>query len=217
MAQKLIAFGCSFTSYIYPSYADILGAKNYGISGAGNERIFYEVLKQYNKNNLHNYNGVIVQWSGINRFDYMTPKGWTPPDGALFLSDRNKHIWKNIKGWYNESYELEKTVNYITCIRALLNQAKIPFYFMSMNKLRHPDIGLNNLQKKYTGTYEFVKGASWTRKSFIDEHPTVKQHVDIAQKCATHFNLELSDQALSKADQVHEKILQQKVFTDYYL
>lgn len=210
--MKLIAFGCSFTNYVWPTYADVLKADNIGMSGAGNERIFYEVLKHYKNQRLFDYDGIIVQWSGHNRFDYLTRRGWNQADGAIMFSETNRHIWKNIKSWYNEDYELEKTHNYIYTVDALLKQANKKTLFMSMDNIDNPCIQINHLQKTHEGYYEFDTGEKWINGPFVDTHPTIDQHLGIAKICADYFNLQIDQHTERKCNRIHQRLLKENNF-----
>jgi len=72
---RLYTFGCSMTSYFYPTWADILGQEfsyyeNWGEPGAGNTFIFNSVVECLARNNITNNDTIIVMWSGISRIDY---------------------------------------------------------------------------------------------------------------------------------------------------
>ena len=45
--MKILAIGCSFTNYCWPTWADFLDADNYGLSGIGNDRMFYRTDHEY--------------------------------------------------------------------------------------------------------------------------------------------------------------------------
>ena len=89
---KLAAIGCSFTNYAWPTYADILQADRFGIAGIGNERIFYILLHLYKTQQLHCYDGIIIQWTSPFRFDYLKKDGWTYNDGNIAHSLSLIHI-----------------------------------------------------------------------------------------------------------------------------
>lgn len=214
MAPRIIAFGCSYTSYVWPTYASILKADNQGWPGTGNDRIFYNLLQAYKSKKLQEYDIVIVQWSGHNRFDYLTNHGWTEPDGAIMLSAKNRHIWRNLKSYYNENYELEKTINYVIAADAILNQLPVKKFFMSMNHLKTKLIDYNNLLARYKGDYEFTSGAKWTKESFVDFHPTLIQHLDLANEIANKFNFTIDNDVIANCDTIHQKILNNKNFNE---
>lgn len=79
---NLYTFGCSMTSYNWPTWADILGREfnyyeNWGRSGAGNNFIFNSIIECLTKNNLDNNDTMIIMWSGITRIDYYQMNEWT--------------------------------------------------------------------------------------------------------------------------------------------
>lgn len=195
--MKIAAIGCSFTNYTWPSYADVLEADNYGLSGIGNERIWHTLLHLYKTQQLQLYDSVVIQWTSPYRFDYFTPNGWTPNDGNISTSVQNANIWKNIRNWYNDSYELEKTKNYIITIKSILKEINIKSYHMSMTNDVDEYVDLPNLKKYCASRYNFKK-APWTNKPFIDGHPTVLEHIKISKKIADAVGLKLSDKIIKK-------------------
>lgn len=79
---NLYTFGCSMTSYNWPTWADILGREfkyfeNWAKPGAGNNFIFNSIIECLTKNNLDHNDTVIVMWSGITRIDYYQMNEWS--------------------------------------------------------------------------------------------------------------------------------------------
>jgi len=129
--NRLFTFGCSFTMYAWPTYADILGSyfevyENWAFPGLGNRAIAERVAECHLKNNFTKDDVVLVQWSTHVRNDYHTfvpmeydPKsflhvwfrrnnqiGWKT-QGSIFNSNNRQHIyndnWCNIF-WDEHSY-----------------------------------------------------------------------------------------------------------------
>ena len=78
---NLYAFGCSMTSYNWPTWADILGKEfdrfeNWARPAAGNNYIFNSVIECLTKNNLTENDTIIIMWSGITRVDYYQINKW---------------------------------------------------------------------------------------------------------------------------------------------
>ncbi len=203
--MKIAAIGCSFTNYTWPTYADVLAADNYGLSGIGNDRIWYVLLHLYKTQQLESYDAIVLQWTSPYRFDYRTVKGWTPNDGNISTSIQNTAIWKSIRGWYNESYELERTENYIHAAKAILKTVDIKSYHMSMTADVNSLVDLPNLKQLYKPHYNFSK-ASWTNKFFEDRHPTVQSHVDIAKKIACEIGCDINKKILKKCVEFHNTV-----------
>ena len=79
--KRLFTFGCSFTNYHWPTYADILGTQfdaffNWGRSGAGNLFIFNSLMEAHKRNKLTKDDVVCVMWSSISREDRYVGKNW---------------------------------------------------------------------------------------------------------------------------------------------
>ncbi len=203
--RSIAVIGCSFTNYVWPSYADVLEADNYGLSGIGNDRIWYTLLHLYKTKQLELYDGIVIQWTSPYRFDYRTPCGWTPNDGNISTSVQNADIWKNIQGWYNETYELERTENFILASKALIKDVGIKSYHMSMTDDVDALVNLSNLKKRFQLRYSFKK-APWTNKPFNDEHPTLLAHIEIAKHIANYFSLKLDKKIIKKCINFHNTI-----------
>lgn len=203
--MKIATIGCSFTNYTWPTYSDVLEADNYGLSGIGNDRIWYILLHLYKTNQLELYDAIVVQWTSPYRFDYLTINGWTPNDGNISTSVKNVNIWKNIKDWYNESYELERTKNFVIAAKSLLKNSDIKSFHMSMTGEIDDLVDLPNLKKNFPTRYTFKK-APWTKKPFIDGHPTLLEHVEIAKKISSSLDIKLNKKIVKRCLEFHKTL-----------
>jgi len=100
--KRLFTFGCSFTRYGWPTWADFLGLEvdyfeNWGQHGVGNVAIANRVAECHSKNKFTKDDVVIIQWSSHIRNDFhnfrSAPKG------------RNSMGWKtkgSIFNYFNE-------------------------------------------------------------------------------------------------------------------
>ena len=75
--RRLFAFGCSFTNYAWPTYADFLSYEfdeyeNWGFPGLGNRAIAERVAECHAKNNITKDDIVLVQWTSHVRNDFHT-------------------------------------------------------------------------------------------------------------------------------------------------
>jgi hypothetical protein len=86
--KRIFAFGCSFTSYIYPTWADAIHKSmnpdvkfyNLGKSGGGNPFISHRIVEANRKYKFNEDDLVVVMWSTHARIDfYKTDKGWITP------------------------------------------------------------------------------------------------------------------------------------------
>ena len=76
MQSRLFTFGCSFTRYFYPTWADFIGIgfkhyENWGRAGAGNFYITSQVYECHQVNKLQKEDTVLIMMSSIDRFDFI--------------------------------------------------------------------------------------------------------------------------------------------------
>lgn len=89
MNKRIFAFGCSFTEYIWPTWADIIGRTfnkeygyeyyNFGNSGSGNYYILNSLFWADKKYNFTTDDIIMVMWSSWSREDrYIIDYNWDP-------------------------------------------------------------------------------------------------------------------------------------------
>lgn len=79
--KRFFAFGCSFTYYLWPTWADIIGQniphyENWGIGGAGNQFIFNSIIECNRRNKFSKDDLVIVMWTSCSREDRYVDNSW---------------------------------------------------------------------------------------------------------------------------------------------
>jgi len=79
--KRLFTFGCSFTNYKWPTWADILGREfdyfeNWGKGGAGNKFIFHALIECHQKNKFTPNDTIIIMWSTTDREDRYIKNHW---------------------------------------------------------------------------------------------------------------------------------------------
>ena len=90
MSKRFFAFGCSFTNYSWPTWADIIAKigdyeeyQNWGISGMGNLGIACRVAEADARYHFNKNDTVYIMWSNVAREDRFTNIGWKCP-GNIF-------------------------------------------------------------------------------------------------------------------------------------
>jgi hypothetical protein len=78
---RLFTFGCSFTKYFWPTWADIIGQdfdyfENWAEPGSGNVRIAHRITECVYSKNLTKDDTVCIMWSGISREDTYKKNKW---------------------------------------------------------------------------------------------------------------------------------------------
>ena len=79
--KRFFAFGCSFTHYKWPTWADIIGSnipyyENWGSPGKGNHYIFNAIMECNARHAFDQDDLVIVMWSKVNREDRYHNGSW---------------------------------------------------------------------------------------------------------------------------------------------
>ena len=79
--KRFFAFGCSYTNYLWPTWADIIGQdipvyQNWAKSGAGNHFIFNSVMEAHARHRFNKDDLVVVMWSNKEREDRYHNHSW---------------------------------------------------------------------------------------------------------------------------------------------
>jgi len=109
VAGRLFTFGCSFTKYHWPTWADLLltqiEGENWGKSGGGNKFIFESLIECMVSRNIDKDDTVIIMWT------------------SFFREDRYMHGWQTTGNVYNSKplYDKEFLFKYWDDKGAILN------------------------------------------------------------------------------------------------
>ena len=153
--KRLFAFGCSFTQYAWPTWADFLGSEfehfeNWGYPGIGNRAIAERVAQCHAINKFTPDDTIIVQWSSYLRNDYHTGRrrlnymkkdplawqgGWKT--GGSMFNYINQPIYdqKWIAQFFDGQSFFMHTLNNIIATQGLLESTKCTWLMTSMSDL----------------------------------------------------------------------------------
>lgn len=127
MSQRFFAFGCSFTQYHWPTWADIIGKQsdfyqNWGKTGAGNQYIFNALIECQVRNTLTKDDLVCVMFTNFCREDRYVGKSWITPGNIFTQTTYDKKFVKNfadVRGYYIRDlatiYAIDKVLTAIGC------------------------------------------------------------------------------------------------------
>jgi len=205
MANRLFAFGCSFTNYKYWTWANILAQQydefeNWGQSGAGNQFIFHSFMEADQRHRFGAGDTVIVCWTDVMREDrYAQGRGWLTLGNVAWA---NKIYTKEFidSGVCQQGY-LMRDLNVIKAVREILqNRAGVTWKFMCMvpidrvsnmnqDRIDYPQIlelYHDVIQSLGTSYIEVLGENYWDRDQHlrlrhghggIDYHPTTQEHL----------------------------------------
>lgn len=142
---RLFAFGCSFTNYSWPTWADILGREfdyfeNWGLSAAGNFYIFNALNECLLKNKLSKDDTVIIMWSSVTREDRYLNNQWIVSGNMYLDGARKLNGSQYIKKYVDRRGYLIRDLSLIHSAKGLLESNNIKHYFLSMTPMGY-DLG----------------------------------------------------------------------------
>ena len=149
--KRLFTFGCSFTAYEWPTWADILGRQfdyfeNWGRPGAGNQFICNSIAECDARNNFTEDDTIIVMWSSMMREDRYVEDGWLTPGNFGVNGEKfNEPGWPEYyygKDFYHRSmitrgcYIRDLASMYL--VDKLIKSKKCEHHYLSMIDLNFP-------------------------------------------------------------------------------
>jgi hypothetical protein len=201
MKKRLFTFGCSFTRYYWPTWAEMLGREydefeNWGQSGIGNRAILERLTECVVNNDITEDDTIIIQWSEIHRFDLHLPRphlpfGWGQT-GNILLSGGPYKGW--VAEHWNEKSYLMHTLNFIKLAQSLLDSLPCRWLMFSHGDIKqdvvmhtefinylclfdHPNF-IDHMESFFS-QYEFPKIELYNRdlkKLEVDKHPVPIAH-----------------------------------------
>lgn len=209
--MRLFTFGCSMTSYHYPTWADILGRsfdtfQNWGRPGAGNNYILNAINRCHLQKKFVPTDTVIVLWTSLARIDYYQINEWSHlnnqyydlsndsmpvscPEGYQWLSfawmASAQHMLENLKVKYKMLtwQPMDKDTDpYRLYAPVLENITVAPVMFNSRPYSRHPQY-----KRTAQALYQRCAGKDW---------PALEQVLDLSYR-----QLVLDDFIMQELDQ----------------
>lgn len=145
--KRLFVFGCSFTNWAWPTWADLLSFEfdyyeNWGEPGIGNRAIAEKVAECHAKNNFSKNDTVIIQWSSYTRFDWYkdvfnniekTHEGWEVHQDSEYYK-KYKTLFEKT---YSEKAYVMHTLNMIVLVKSLLSSTDCIWFMTSLSDIRN--------------------------------------------------------------------------------
>lgn len=206
--NRFFAFGCSFTQYMWPTWADIISKEVsntylYAKTGAGNFYIYQAVIEAILTHNINKDDLVMIMFSNVTREDkYTKREGWITP-GNLFFQDAYDEKFMN--KFFCEKGYLMRDLSLIEGIIRSLNATDVDYKLMSIvpfnslasdnQKMQEVDDVLNLysstidqvmpsvLDVIFGGNWNFRPNrpkyqSHWSKELYVDNHPTPEEHLE---------------------------------------
>ena len=143
--NRLFTFGCSFTSWAWPTWADMIGSTHFdqhiqcGKHGAGQQYIAQTFLQAYVTQNINSNDTVIIMWTSCFRNDVFKDNEW------ITHGHRNFAVKWGDACKISEVYVRDMT--YISFVKQVLDNIGCEYYFSCLSdyELGKVAFGMDNL------------------------------------------------------------------------
>jgi hypothetical protein len=105
--KRLITFGCSFTDYSWPTWADIIALdqdceyENWAQGGGGNQQIARRALYRHSRG-IDYTDTVMIQWTSITREDRWLNNRWVCEGSVATSPTYSKDFFEQYWSWDND-------------------------------------------------------------------------------------------------------------------
>lgn len=191
--SRLFTFGCSFTQYMWPTWADIIGYDlgikyyNYAIAGLGNVGIQHRILEADIKHNFQKDDIVLILWTSWCREDRVKDSEWLAK-GSVLNEHNGVYDRKFIKKYWNYGNDIVKNATSIITVNKLYNdnikwQGKgFPFFMLEYNTAKTKEKQLIKLYKNNLPKIDELNTFIEKPFGFVDDcHPDIKTHLDFVE------------------------------------
>lgn len=218
MYDRLFTFGCSFTSWIWPTWADIISHdlqipfQNWGLPGIGNVAIASRILECGLKNNFTSSDLIIVNWSSWHRIDLVdkNSRGWHCGGNAF---NNSMFPPKFIKKYWNQNNDIVKN-----CTAIILSNKSFDINYQShmidyegsteSNETEydftHYQYMLDNLPKK--NIFNNSKNSHFNN-TVTDSHPDILTHLTHVSKIYKDLNLTIKDETVQRYSLMQDAVI----------
>lgn len=184
--KRLFTFGCSFTYYTYPTWADLVAKEmshaeyyNFGTAGSGNLLISNRVAQANSKFNFTETDLILIMWSSACREDRYIDQTWLTP-GNIFMQT-HAYDKEFVKKYADPIGYIIRDMGLIELTKGYLNNLPCKTLYFAMDDL----IGENKTDIKHdTKTQEFLLKINDIYKTTLDGiFPSVMATIGNNIKC----------------------------------
>lgn len=154
--MRIWTFGCSFTQYFYPTWADILihqaesnhwFGENWGSVGKGNLYIANKVQECHARNNLGPNDWVFICWTNYFREDtYTAKKGWHSP---RFIFQQKEYYDGTVNGFGSAKYYAMRDLAQIQATKLSLKSLGVNQFHFNILPMSGGDANIDEVYNTY--------------------------------------------------------------------
>jgi hypothetical protein len=231
--KRFFAFGCSFTQYIWPTWADIIAQEipksyNYGLGGSSNVLMYLSLIEAHQKHRITSDDLVIITWTNCAREDRYLNRGWHTPGNIYttdFYSAEYLQKYADLRGYFL------RDITIIQGTKLILDSLNVDYHFHCMVPMQTvnqytdktmPDI--QDIEARYAEVLALIKPSyhevifnfnwnsriprptAWYKNKFhTDPHPTPDEHLEYILK--THPGTVFKPSTIDYSNEFTLKIL----------
>lgn len=232
--KRFFAFGCSFTDYNWPTWANIIEREIpesyiYAKPGAGNFYIFQALMEATLHHKINKDDLVMIMFSNVTREDRFTrDRGWITSGNLIY---QNEYDHDFLRKYLCEHGYLMRDANLIHGCRMTLDAIGCDYELMSMvpidsaesnnKRIRNVayilDFYEDTLSKLKPSVMEVVFDndwnsrpnrptykASWAKGMYKDNHPSPLEHLEYLQKI--YPDIKISDATFNFINEMNDKV-----------
>lgn len=195
--SRLFTFGCSFTQYMWPTWANIvaydMGAEsyNYGVAGLGNVGVHHRIVEADLKHNFTKDDQIMILWTSWCREDRVKNHQWNPAGSVLNFNNGVYDIQFFKKYWDYSNDIVKNSTAIISANKMYGDLIKWQGTAMPLFSTEHPltdtsseDLRLIEFYKKRLPVMPIIDTFKndWSDMAFKavnDCHPDVAEHMAI--------------------------------------
>lgn len=214
MYKRFFSFGCSYTNYIWPTWADIMAYDmnleyhNYGKAGFGNTAIQCEIIRADIEKHFNHDDLIIIMWSHWNREDRYINGDWKAK-GNIFNNDfYDKSFWK--KYWDFDNDIIKNSTAIISINKAYKDLISFQSNIMppgDFESERYRKDKNKNILFQFYSPYLPVEIFNDEEPYFFDGHPSIKSYLQyVENKIYPKLGLIMKDETRNKYIKIDESI-----------
>ena len=234
---RLFTFGCSFTGFKYPTWAEVLGFDldaefyNYGKSGAGNSYMFNMLMQADSYFHFGPQDLIVICWTNFAREDRFRQGAWHTP-GNIYTQKTYSKDW--VRDWADVQGFVLRDMASIKAAYELLLSRGCQFHFLSMlnlfenvdqwNATSDEQMGLAQIQTHYQHYVDQIQPSFYQilwnnniQDKFEQEqsihpklrngHPTPAEHLAYLQAVFDHEFRNDTLHVINQAEDDYQKIV----------
>ena len=237
--NRFYAFGCSWTHFVWPTWADIISedlnipSENWGLSGAGNQYIQSRLVECELRNNLTSQDLVIVAWSTWAREDRYIDGKWKCGGNIVNNPYYGDEFIKNYWSWENDVMRNSAIIHttdkaYKDIISYQMSISAYPQFegngdFMPwLHRLLGKEPKNETVEKFYQNKLTMpdlmnIGNNSNFNGMCMDQHPDIKSYLYLVEKqIYPKLGLTLKQTTIDKYTNMHNRIASVLDKTDEY-